>query len=63
MGLVIQANGLWLPSNLPKLELQLPDVLFRGELLRLDFALISYLRLPDVLFRGELLRLYFALLS
>ena len=41
VGLVIQANRLWLPSNLPKFELQLPDVLFRGELLRLDFALIS----------------------
>ena len=36
VGLVIQANRLWLPSNLPKFELKLPDVLFRVELLRFE---------------------------
>ena len=36
VGLLIQANRLWLPSNLPKFELKLPDVLFRVELLRFE---------------------------
>ena len=63
MGLVIQANRLWLPSSLPKFELQLLDVLFRSRLLWLEFALISLLYLPGVLCRGGLLRLYFALIG